>query len=404
MRFYSARMYLWILALVLVIALGVVGFYQGALRAAFSFVGLLVAAAAARPVGVVFDFVLPALGLSHPAVLAFISPVLGFIVVLAAFKLGAFAVHKKVDTWYKYKGSDTERLLWERLNARVGIPLGICNATIYVLLLGNLIYSIGYFTTQMATDRGESWVVNVVNRLARDVQSTGMIKPISPFNSATEAYFDASDVLADLFHSPLLQNRLANYPIFLTLGDQPDFKPFSDPKFQEQWASGMSLREFASHETVKPVLQNAQLFTNVLELIRPDLKDLKIYLETGVSPKYDEEKILGRWQFNFRASIAEARRRKPTIGPAELKRLRALLGTVFNNATLVATVDNKAILKLPAAQGRTTEGIWKSAGGGQYLIQVSEGAAKGELQATVDGRRMTFVRDGIALVFDNTRV
>jgi hypothetical protein len=25
--------------------------------------------------------------------------------------------------------------------------------------------------------------------------------------------------------------------------------------------------------------------------------DLKIYLETGKSPKYDDERILGRWEF-----------------------------------------------------------------------------------------------------------
>jgi hypothetical protein len=184
----------------------------------------------------------------------------------------------------------------------------------------------------------------------------------------------------------------------VTLGEQPDFKPFTDAKFQEQWASGISLGEFAGHETVKPVLHNEQLFTNVLGLVRPDLKDLKIYLETGASPKYDDEKILGRWQFNFRASVGEARRRKPTIGSAELSRLRRKLGTAFNNATLLATVDNKAILKLPSAQGRTTQGSWKSAGGGQYLLNVSEGNAKLDLQVYVDGKRMTLVLDGTAFL------
>ncbi len=399
-----ARMFLWILALVLVVSLGVVGYYQGALRAAFTLVGLIVASLTAKPVAVLFNFILPALGLSHPAVLDFVSPIAAFILVLTAFKVGAFALHKKVDTWYKYKSSDTERLLWERLNARVGIAIGVANAFLYTLILSNLIYTIGYFTTQVATHPNESWVVKVVNRLSRDIRSTGMNKAIAPFNPATETYYDTSDVLADLFHNPLLQNRLANYPIFLTLGDQPELKAFTDAKFQEQWASGLSMREFADHETVKPVLQNSQLFTNVLALARPDLKDLKQYLESGVSPKYDEEKILGRWQFNFRASISEARRRKPTIGPSELKRLRALLGTAFNNATVVATVDNKTILKLPAAQGRTTQGVWSSAGGGQYLVRVTEGGNKMELQVFIEGRRMTFVRDGVVLVFENTRV
>ena len=114
-------MVLWIIALLLVAALGLVGFYQGALRVAFSFIGLVLAIFLAGPVGSVFNLILPPLGLSHPAVLAFVSPILGFLFILTIFKIAGFATHKKVDTWYKYKGSDTERLLYERLNSRVGI-------------------------------------------------------------------------------------------------------------------------------------------------------------------------------------------------------------------------------------------------------------------------------------------
>jgi hypothetical protein len=395
-------MYLWIFALLLTIALGLVGYYSGALKATFTLLGLVVAALLCRPVAVVFDFILPALGLTHPAVLSFVSPLLGFMTVLAAFKIAAFALHKKVDTWYKYKGSDTQRLLWERLNSRVGIAVGVVNAYVYLLLLSTLFYSLGYFTYQMATNRQESWIVNLVNRLARDIGTTGMIKSIAPFAPATDVYYDGCDILADLFHSPLLQNRLANYPPFLTLGDRPEFNGFKDSKFQEEWARGMSLREFASHEKVAPLVQNHEIYTNVLAIARPDMKDLKTYLETGASPKYDEEKILGKWRFSFRGSIAEARRRKPTIGSLELRKIRLALTAAFANATLVATPDNRAIMKLPSLQNKTVQGTWKSAGGGQYMLNVSEG--KGDIEASVDGKKIIFVKDGFALVFENTRV
>ena len=395
-------MVLWILALLLLAALGVVGFYQGALRVAFSFIGLLVSALLARPVGLVFNLILPPLGLSHPAVLAFISPLLGFIVILATFKIVGYVIHKKVDTWYKYKSSDTERLLYERLNSRIGIVFGFANAYVYLLLLCTFVYTLGYFTYQMASDRNESFAVRTINRLSKDIETTGMVKSIAPLNPASETYFDSSDILADVFHSPLLQNRLANYPPFLLAAERPEFKPFSDPKLQEQWASGMSMREFMNHEAIKPVIHNQDLFTNILGLVQSDLKDLKTYLETGTSPKFDEEKILGRWQFNFRSSVAEARRRKPTIGSAELTRLRRSLAAIFANATFIATVDNKAILRTPSnPQAKEMTGTWKSAGGGQYIL---EGDPKGEVKAYVDGKHVTFVKEGVALVFDNTRV
>jgi Colicin V production protein len=392
-------MVLWIVAFLLAAGLGVVGFYQGALRVAFSFVGLLLAALLAGVVGMVFNIILPPLGLSHPAILAFISPILGFLVILTLCKIAGYAVHKKVDTWYKYKGSDTERLLYERLNSRVGIAFGLANGYLYLLILCSFVYTLGYFSYQVATDRNESFWVRTINNLCKDIETTGMGKSIAPLNRATETYFDSADIVADLFHSPLLQNRLANYPPLLLVGERPEFKPFNDPKLQEQWASGMSLREFASHEAIKPVIQNRELFTNVLGLVQPDLKDLKTYLETGTSPKFDEEKILGRWQFNFRSSVLEARKRKPTMGSRELTVLRKALANAFANATFIATVDNQAILRL---QGKETKGTWKSAGGGQYILTVSEGG--GEVKAYVDGKHVTFVRDGIPLVFDNTRV
>jgi hypothetical protein len=174
----------------------------------------------------------------------------------------------------------------------------------------------------------------------------------------------------------------------------------------------MSLREFAAHERVKPLIENQELYTNLLAMVRPDLKDLKAYLETGASAKYDEEKILGRWELNFRGSIAEARRRKPTIGSAEITALRRIIGAAFRNAQVTATVDNQVILRLPEAPDKkTSRGSWKSAGGGQYMITINRGEEKDtEVQTLVDpaGKKMTaemaFGRQKVYLVFDNTRL
>ena len=57
-----ALMLIWILALVLFGALGVIGFYQGALRVAFSFIGIIVAALLAIPLSGVFNWVLGLFG------------------------------------------------------------------------------------------------------------------------------------------------------------------------------------------------------------------------------------------------------------------------------------------------------------------------------------------------------
>jgi hypothetical protein len=133
-----------------------------------------------------------------------------------------------------------------------------------------------------------------------------------------------------------------------------------------------------------------------------DLKDLKTYLQSGKSPKYDDEKILGRWAFDYRASLNLARRKNPTMGSAEIRRIKAGL-TALAKATLVATVDNKAILKIGSGSGGTTQGTWKG-GDGKYVLRVTEASKKLDLDVTIEGRNLIFSKDGYFMVFENTRV
>src|SRR4051794_28577782 len=128
-------MILWILAILLLGTLGLVGFYQGAVRVGISTIGLLVAAVLAVPLSGIFKFILPVTGLSHPAVVAVAAPICTYLVLLIAFKAAGMAVHKKVEWWYKNKGADTKRMLFERMNGRVGICLGVLNGSIYLVLI-----------------------------------------------------------------------------------------------------------------------------------------------------------------------------------------------------------------------------------------------------------------------------
>lgn len=398
-------MFIWMIALVVAASVAIVGFYQGALRASFSFVGLLLAAMLASPLGSLLKSIVPIFGVKNPVTIAFVAPVLAFVLVLVLFKLAAVAAHKKVEAWYKYKGSDTERMLWERMNARLGIPMGLANGIIYVFGICTLIYSAGYLTVQVATGDQDSWALRLVNRLSADVRSTGMDKAVAPFMPKSELYYDGADVVADIFHTPLLQNRLANYPPLLLAGEMDQFKPLSEQSFQQEWIKGMTFGSFVNHEKVKPLVENPEVVTNVLGMLGGDFKDLKIYLETGTSPKYDDEKILGRWAFNFNASMNAARRKKPTMGSLQIRQLRTALGAVFVRSTLTATIDHKAILKLPAVPGSkgTVSGIWKSSAG-KYILGITEDGKKVELEAEVDGRNLIFTKDSFVLVFENTRV
>lgn len=400
-------MILWTIALLIVTCSVIVGYYQGALRSAFSLVGLLLAALLGSPIGSLLSPLIAILGVKNPVVLAFIGPIVGFLIVLVGLQLAGLAVHKKIDTYYKYKSSDTQRLLFERMNSRVGASVGAANGFIYALVLGTLLYSLGYLTTQVASSDQDSWALRLVNRLGADVASTGMTKSVSPFMPKSELYYDASDVVADIFHTPLLQQRLANYPPFLLVGDNEQFAGLSDTSFQNDWLKGsLTFGSFVNHDKIKPLLENQEVVTNVLGMLGGNFKDLKVYLETGKSPKYDDERILGNWEFDYKASVNATRRRKANMGSRELTNLRRYLAATFLNSTLTTTIDQRAVLKHAKSgdsPAKVTKGNWKTVDG-RYVLTIREDDKTMELDAMVDGKTIQFSRDGIVLVFENTRV
>ena len=106
----------------------------------------------------------------------------------------------------------------------------------------------------------------------------------------------------------------------------------------------------------------------------PRLKDLPTYLETGKSPKYDSEKILGRWNFNVNVAMSLFRRAKPNISSKEMQNWKRWMVAAFAKTSFVAMTDHQAILKnvpqlrlpaagaAPSAGPQTLKGQWKSSG------------------------------------------
>lgn len=383
----------------LLAVLGLVGFYQGALRVGISTVGLLIAALLMIPLGGVFKFILPVVGLSHPAVVSVVAPICMFILLLIIFKSVGMAVHKKVEWWYKNKASDTKRLLWERMNSRVGIALGVLNGAIYLVLICVLVYVLGYFTVPMAGSPKDAFVFKVINSFAKGMQETKMDKAVAGFVPAKPFYYDSIDVLSMIFHTPLLQGRLSGYPPFLTLSEKPEFKELSsDLKFQEFWQSDPSLAEFRENEKVAALVNNIELYTNIVGMIEGDAKDLKEYLATGQSPKYSEDKILGRWKIEYNSSLAAARKAKPNMTRIEQTTLmRAFV--VFKDAQLTAMVDKNVTLKLnPPGGSKTFKGTW-SGSGNNYTLSVGEGSKGDEIPVTVNDSKLIAKKDGFTLSF-----
>jgi hypothetical protein len=399
-------MTIWLLAFLLVASLAGVGYRQGAIRVAFSFLGIVVGALVAAPLGRFAGKVLIPLGIKDPLLVWALGPIIVFIVISAIFKGGALAVHQKVDVYFKYHAGDLRLALWERLNRRVGLCLGLLNGTAYAILLAFLIYVPSYATTQIASSDGDPKWLRILNTLGHDLHSSGMDKVARSIDSVPQINYEMADLGALIYRNPLAQARLSSYPPFLALAEIPEFLTLgSDLEFTKSWQRQDPLMALLENGNLQIIRHNPELLKLVWNTTEPNLSDLRTYLATGRSPKYDPVKILGRWRFDVGAAVAAMRRAKPNISSVEMQKMRRYLEAAYNKTRLVARPDNQVTLTdvpglEPANPGaspglQTLKGQWKDLDT-RYMLSFS-GL---DLPATVEGDRLTIKSRGMDLVFN----
>ena len=400
-------MTIWILALVLLAAGAGLGLRQGAIRTAISFVGIVSAVLFAGILGNLIKPLWPHVGIQNPTLIWALAPLVAFIIVLILFKVAGFFVHRKVYLFYKYKAGDLRMALWERLNSRLGLCLGLLNGTAYLLLVSFVIFNLAYWTIQVAPSSNESVAIRVINRMGADLAASGLAGAARSLVPLPDPYYQLADLAGLLRQNPGLKDRLENYPAFLSLAERDDFKQLGqDSGFQSAWESSAPIAQFLSDTQVKAMLQNNDLTTMVLGLLQANWTDLNGYLKTGKSQNYDSEKILGRWGFNVNVSVGTLLIARPNLPAAEIKALRSLWSRAYARTILVAAADHQAFLKnwprftvengMPTVAETTTwQGQWNNAGTNYDLSLNGK-----SMTARTDGLRLTIKSAGDVWVFD----
>ena len=394
-------MTIWLLALVLLGGTVGVGYTQGAIRVGISFIGIILSALLAGPLSKLVKPALSALGVADPILLWVFGPFIVFVILLAVIKVIALTVHKKVDVYYKYKAGDLRLALYERLNARLGACLGLLNGLAYLVLISWVAFSFSYWTTQMSSEEGDPKMVRLLNRLGKDIQGTGMVKAARAIDPLPAVFYEAADLAGLLYQNSLLEARLSRYPAFLPLAERPEFQAIAQDKtFSEMRLRRAPLREVLSNPSIQAI-KTPEMMKLIWGIVTPDLKDLRAFLETGQSQKYDD-KILGRWAFDVNAAMMAYRRAKPNTASTEMQRVRLWMRQSFAKTMLVAAPDGSVALKnLPnltnptATDLQNIQGQWK-ASGSQYQLTLG---SVGERRGRIEGGRLFLDGEGIGLVF-----
>ncbi len=404
---------MWVLALVLMASLAGLGYRQGAIRVAFSLLAIVLGALLAPLLGSLLKPVLIALGVTNPVLVWLLGPVIVFVLVSIIFKVAALPVHQKVDVHFRYHAGDLRLMLWERLSRRLGLCLGLLNATAYLILICFVFFVLSYWTFQMASPGEDPTAIKLLNWFGQGLQSSGFAKVARAIDRFPKDWYDAADLAGIIYNNPLTEARLSRYPAFLGLAEMPQFADLgNDKEFANLRQRRAAVMEVIRYPKIDGMLKNPDLVRQVWNTVAPDMKDLRIFLVTGQSPKYDSEKILGRWRFDVPAAVNAARRLRPNMAAKEMQAVRRYITASFENTSFVAMTDHRALLKsvpqlrLPTAAGaaarslatQNLDGKWANQGG-KYQLSMSAGGQQ-EFTGIIEGDRLTInTGEGMNLIF-----
>jgi hypothetical protein len=403
-------MTIWILALLLFVCLGYVGFAMGALRVGCTLVGLLIGSLLAFPLGRLLNPILGLVGIKNPFFVWITGPFIIFLLILIASKIAGLMLHRKVEVYYKYKAGDLRMGLFNRVNARLGLCLGLVNGAVYLILISLVAYIFSYATLQLATGDNSGWSVKSVNLLGRHVHSSGMAKVVAGIDPMPDSYYKAADIVGLIYHNDLLEARLSRYPAFLALGERPEFQDIAnDKEFTELRQKQPSFSEIIGHPKAQAIINNPALLQELWNIAVPNFNDLEAFLKTGKSAQYDSQMILGRWTIDLNGALNVLKRAKPNLVSADMQRLKRVLVASFAKTTLTAAPDKQVIIKNfgtvkpstkpntpPTVDFQTLQGQWTE-DGSKYQISISGRPA---LEAVVEGDKLTISGEALPMRFD----
>jgi len=387
-------MTIWLLAILLLASLAALGLRQGAIRVLLSFFGIVIGGLLASPVGHLFRPLVAATGLNNPIYLAFIPPVIGFLIILAIFKIVGTVLHKKAELHFKYNTGELQQAMWERLDHRLGMCLGFFNGAAYLVLLVGAIYPISYWTVQMATPDKDPKTLKIVDRMGNDLETTGMSRVAVSVNRMSTNYYLAGDIVGLIYKNPLLEARLSRYPAIIGLSEKPAFQDLAnDQTFTQMRVEQKSVLDILNYPKVQAIIQSADTMKTITNALLPNLTDLQNFLLTAKSQTFSEE-IYGRWDFDVFTTMMLYRKAHPNLTAVEAKNLRAAYKANFAKTTFVAAPGDLAFLKNfphvnastrpPTIELQNSQGQWNGING-TYTVNIQidgkDQALSGEIHA-----------------------
>jgi len=335
---------MWLLAVVLVGGFAGLGSQIGGIRSAVCLLGTLLGLAVATVLGGFLAPLLPKLGVQSRAWMLVLPAVVGFALVWLLSLGASFAAHRPVELHFKYREDETTRAAFERMNGAIGLFVGMLIGVLLLFAVGKPIYGRGYLTTQISSEN-EPAPIGIVNSLRSGMAPTGWDRTFAPLDKTPAKFNAAADLLGLIYANPVLTNRLVVYPPFLALAETSEVTDvLGDADYLKLLQDQAGFTALLNNGKTQAILNNSEI---VDQLSKVDLVDLRKFLETGKSPEFDDEKLLGRWRTDMATIVTDARRKRANLALADLKNLRFALNAILGQAKLTVYPDGRFALRVP---------------------------------------------------------
>ncbi|MBM3823969.1 MAG: CvpA family protein [Verrucomicrobia bacterium] len=338
-------MSIWLLAGALLVLFGVLGFFLGTVRVLITLVGFGVAALSAFPLAPLLKPLVPLMKVESPTWAAVLPPLIAFVLVELIFSIVAFTAHFLIKKKLSLVMDELGQAKFDRLNQRTGICFGLVAAVAHLLVIGLVIHVGGYPAAQFAQGGEGQGAVGMLAEARIALKETGLDKFTAKLDPMKDRYYEIADVMGLLYNNPVLSGRLGSYPAYLSLSEKQEFKDLAgDTEFLQMVQTKGDVVAVYEHAKTQAILNNSEIVTQITGV---DLKDLRHFLETGKSPKFDEEPILGRWRVDANAVLRQAKKVKSDITAQELSQIKKLANTVLAGTVLTATPENQIFISAP---------------------------------------------------------
>jgi hypothetical protein len=298
-------------------------------------------------------------GIRNPVTVWWLTPIVVYLLIFLMMNGAAQGIYMKVNLFFQYRAKEDAKIRFERMDVNVGLALGIANGCVLLTILSVPIYVAGYVSVQFKGQESDPILYSMLNRARTDLTSTGFDKVSAALAPNTDELFQLADTAALIYHNPGVQDFLGEYPEFYhfveenTIGgdtDNSDGGSSYDDEESDDFVADFTslltgqggLGAILAHPRTLELMSDSD-FMGVIENI--DYADLTEFINTGISPKYQDDPIVGKWRIDLPRSVRDYGRKLPQLRPAYLSRLPAFAKGRFGDIHLIISPTGSAYLK-----------------------------------------------------------